>query len=277
MDRDVKLLAAMLSPGDTLRTQCPKCHGGASGEASFSVTRDEDGVVFKCFRNKCGYSGGYGKKKTSMIRTTETDKKTMDKLREAASIWGRGTALPDSLLWWLSCRFLYDVGKTLAPSYDPQTERVLVPFFNNGAMAGFISRRFFEDSSPKALTYKLRAALPTIGFYRQHLDTEAPLIIVEDVFSAGAMSELGVPACALLGTDTTEDGWLTISNYANRYTNGAAVIALDEDALDKAAHLCTSKRSYFRHLSIYVLQGKDIKDLAPKEREVIRDELTKGR
>lgn len=41
--------------GTEIRTICPFCHGGASGEASFDINLDKG--VTRCWRGTCGYSG----------------------------------------------------------------------------------------------------------------------------------------------------------------------------------------------------------------------------
>lgn len=53
-----KIHLSNYSPG-TYRIKCPKCHGGTSDEASFSITIEPDSrsALWHCFRATCGYAG----------------------------------------------------------------------------------------------------------------------------------------------------------------------------------------------------------------------------
>ena len=56
MFSEIKLLGFNLSEGESMRVICPLCRGGHSHEESLSITRNE-GLVWQCFRAKCGIVG----------------------------------------------------------------------------------------------------------------------------------------------------------------------------------------------------------------------------
>lgn len=53
----IKLLALSISSGESIRTICPYCNGGSSKERSFSITRTNDGLLYRCFRARCSQTG----------------------------------------------------------------------------------------------------------------------------------------------------------------------------------------------------------------------------
>ena len=69
MSSDIQLLGSNLSEGETLRVICPFCSGGMSAERTLSITRNE-GLVWQCFRAKCGVTGatqGYAFSKSESV------------------------------------------------------------------------------------------------------------------------------------------------------------------------------------------------------------------
>jgi hypothetical protein len=269
-----RILASSLMVGDTLRTVCPKCRGGESGEASFAITKDDEGVVFVCFRAKCSHKGRLGgkPKQNNLVHTTIQAERTEAKRARAEEIWERRRDLNDEELRFLDEKFGYPVVQYLYCEMDPVTNRYLTPMFSEGKMWGFISRRFYEHDSPKALIYRLRDECPPV----MALPGRGPMVIVEDVFSMGAMNDVGLCAATLCGTDTTEQGWTYLAGIANQFCNGHAVIMLDADATDKAFLLRRKHRLMFKDLGLYVLTGPDPKDMSYEKRGVVAGELMRS-
>ena len=274
MKSEIRLLAAMLTEGDTLRTVCPFCNGGSSGEASLSITKDADGVVYKCFRAKCGATGG-GRSKTDPKNHYRHELDAKARLREkqmaAEAVWEESSLLDEDQKAWLESKYEFDVDEIVGPlRWNPYKERVLFPIFHSGKMVGFVARSF-EGAQPKAVTYQLVPEEPMVALYGPRM-SGLPMIVVEDILSAGAMASLGMVSAALLGTATTKEGWAVLADAASKRTRGSVIFALDKDAASIGIGYIKSKQAYFRETNAYLLD-KDIKDKSVMEREYIIAEI----
>lgn len=269
---DIKVLASSLSAGDSLRTVCPSCQGGGSGEASFVIRKDDEGVVYCCFRANCGYKGGYRGKPSNLIRTKQEvpadygqkEKNYKEQFTVAPFIEAEPALEEEFRKRYHFDPVLLNTRVTkrsyLFPCYDSRG-------FKTGHVEKFCVDKVFslERHMPKVLTRKHSPDVVLLNFCSTIYCTSGPLIIVEDVISAGAVASEGLHAVALLGTDTTEDGWHEVSQYAHRWCNGEAVVALDYDATNKAIDLSRKKKQLFNSLGVLML-NKDIKDMGSEER-----------
>lgn len=267
---DIKLLASGLDVGDSLRTTCPRCHGGSSGEKSFVIRKDDEGVVYCCFRANCGYKGGYRGKPGNFIRIksgetdTESNKKyAMYKEEYRAAKFIEGEPEIAKAFWEQ-----YHFDPVLLFTRVTSRSYLFPCYDHNGFRTGHVEKFFsLEPGRPKVLTRKHRPDVTMLGFWPPLCRANGPLIIVEDIISAGAVSNEGLHAVALLGTNTTDEGWSQISNYAHRWCKGEAFLALDYDATAVAIDLAREKKHLFNTLGVTALvMSGDIKDMLPEQR-----------
>ena len=253
---DIRLLSEQLSPGETLRTTCPACSGGSSGEQSFSITRDDVGIVWVCHRAKCGLTGA-----TNSTTFAGTQSSAPPQSRPK---WeGKTYPIPPKVaeriqsLWHLS---------ELPPTWYWTTDKggrvamsVLSP---SGAHRGWLLRSV-SGAEPKALTY-INEGEEGLSWYKTNPD--APTVVVEDIPSAIRAGQ-HVNAVALLGTGVGMSRAQEISSHSRR----PIVVALDQDATDTA----------FRIARKYALLWGDVKvlplkqDLKNMEEPCLRQLLTR--
>lgn len=88
-----------------------------------------------------------------------------------------------------------------------------------------------------------------------YLDTSNRLVLVEDILSAIRVQQLGLSACALLGTHLNNDKVREISLFKP----GEVIIALDEDATDEAFKLAGRWGLAFPKIRVAILE-RDFKD-----------------
>ena len=252
--REIKLTVADLAVGDQMRTLCPGCGGGSSGEKSLSVRRTEDGaVLFQCFRATCPVKGVCG---------------------GTTSLAGEGhgtTAIPRAKVWqgvitgdfpaaveeWINRKWHTDV-----PSHWYWTE----DFGGRIAMSvrspqdthrGWVLRSACDRPvTTKAYSY-VDEGQPKASWYRTR--TAGPTVLVEDIPSAVRASEY-VNAVALLGTGVSPPVALEI---AERRT-GRVIVALDADATAQAIRLAQKHALLWGDVSVAILT-KDLKDQTEEE------------
>ena len=281
MKEEIKLLSAHMRRGDTLRTTCPSCGGGSSGEASLSITKDEEGVVYYCFRASCPVKGSYRSKPNLYVQDEAPSKEDeADAKRMAAfNLWDETVTLPGGVMNFLTDAFGRAAVELLYPRYHLPTDRVMYPCMWRGRMRGFVARSY-SGARPKSLSYKmLDKAL--IARYTAHendygLHTPKGVIVVEDMPSAAtvAATSRDVIAVALNGTNTTEEGWLDIQDTAGALP---VCIVLDADAQEKGVRLMMRHKHRFQSASSYMIH-KDFKDMNPKERgEIVNSIIERWR
>ena len=275
MKEEIKLLATHLQSGDTLRTKCPSCHGGKTGESSLSITRDNEGVVYYCFRSSCGLRGSYQSKPGLYVQDEKDEKaeRVAFKIKEAELVWDYSVPIEGRARDHVVSKYGEDVALELGGRFCEEKMRVLFPAFWGAELRGFIARTVL-DEQPKVLSYRLMDK-PLLALYNHSLMRKIHgAIIVEDMPSAAAISAtmLPVAAIALNGTDTSPEGWDDIK----RKCNGVPVcIALDADAREKSVTLMMKHRSGFFNLSAYLID-EDFKDMAPEKRKEVVREIMRG-
>lgn len=214
MFSDIVLLGINLSEGESMRVICPVCRGGDSAEQSLSITRNE-GLVWQCFRAKCGIAGATNGAAFSkdIALPTKRAKKQWDGIthelpcevaKRISSLWG----IDDPPYWYWTTDYGGRVAMSIRSPRD--THR------------GWQLRALRSNVPVKALTYTNEGE-EALSWYKTQ--PGAPTIIVEDIPSAVRASKY-VNSVALLGTGVGAVRALEISEHT---TNGV-IIALDQDA-----------------------------------------------
>lgn len=149
------------------------------------------------------------------------------------------TITTEGLLWW------------------EERGRVLLPIRNaDGRRVGWVGRAIVSQyTGPKALTI-IDGEFHGGGFCLSSRDSDT-IIIVEDLFSAYAVTEFGYAAVALLGTHLMDGVEEVLSKYKH------IGVALDPDAVGKSADI-VQRLSYMNARQLVL--ARDIKDMSPAER-----------
>ena len=171
--------------------------------------------------------------------------------------------LPDDVHAWLCSRYTLEPEtiKDEGLSWWAEKGRVLSPVYGlTGQLYGYSARAVQSGfTGPKSLTVVQDTRWPGGLFTRTSYDSSV-LIVVEDPFSAYAAAEYGYRGCALLGVSVTDDLEPLFSAFEE------VVVALDNDATDKAARLV--HRLSYLNVRQLVLE-KDIKDMSLVERSAV--------
>lgn len=250
---------------------CPKCNGGSSREGSFNVSRDEDGVLrWMCHRASCGFRGAAG---TSRVRLDDADgvaSSSSPSVRSQRTDFKRA-GLDEELVQFLNDKYrlteqtLRHWGLAWTPDYGG---RVILPVKSHALEDNGVILR--SHSVPpvkqKTLTFTnqphVMAWFVTLPPYLEEHEP-APLVIVEDIYSALRLWQGGINAVALLGTHLNEQRVAEIAKLVRHYPHLKPKLALDYDAFGKAIGYSREFRHLLR-LEVVKLT-KDIKDLNEDE------------
>lgn len=219
----VSVLAATLEPGATLRTACPKCFGGQSGEKSFSVTRTEEGrVIYKCFRAKCSWGGKI------LSGSSVTDRTALPFYARRSCFDRPIEALDDNQVRWYREKFGVSPDKDISycPSRDMYAYRIKGP---NGQLRGWQLRSYVEGATLRAQNY-VHMDEPFISWHFAKRPLLGGVVVVEDIPSARKASSCGVSSVALLGTAIDFERAYEIASLCENFV----IVALDRGMLGQA-------------------------------------------
>lgn len=207
---------------------CPYC--GAEHERSLSVTRKSSGLVFNCFRAKCGV-GGFINSISSVPHVSEVKKKWKP-------YQGRmHRALEEEIMYLYNT---YGIDMSYADEiYLNEDGRYMFPSFSiyQHGIAGWQDRRF--DGIGKKVVFYPQAAGPYYQVLKNnsiHKYAGRPIMyIVEDYISmlkvqmAIDMEHINGKAVSLMGTHITDEMAMWLSK-----TSSNIVFMLDNDATHKS-------------------------------------------
>ena len=255
---EVLLRAAGMREGEVLNALvCPRCDGGTSREQSLRVTKGDSGDVwFRCYRNKCGFTGGTGHPTGSIGQTP--------RVRRAHRFTGSTALLTAQQLAALYAKFPGLVG------YDDLSEwrfarhynRFIIPLKDStltkwGVDAKWVDVLYIpKPCGPKSLIYYDNAEYVRLGWTRNDSRKRAGgvVVVVEDMISASVVANAGFDCVALLGTSLSNE-----QVYALAEQHDTLVVALDPDAAQKAATMSTRNAFWFSNGARTVFFDKDPK------------------
>ena len=215
--------------GETARQiVCPRCRGGSSNEKSLSITRVDDGLLYKCHRASCGAAGKVFSSGV-IAEHRETERKPEKKLGHPEPL----TDINEEWLEYLCSK--YGVDEELITNNRvmmcPQRNTVVFPCHDTeGRLANFVDRDYATGRKPKSINYPVTENTTGVIEPLTNPDGDSA-VLVEDMMSAIKLSRL-VPAIPLLGVHATYEQWNVI---AAKYKN--ILIYLDADARWQAANL----------------------------------------
>lgn len=280
----VKLEAAELSIGDTMRgLVCPACHGGQSGEATFTVTRQDHGIVYNCYRSTCDNGRGFVVTSGALV-PPKPDRRPDDGLRPYT---GEFRPIDDRDRAYFERRFgltsipEFSIGVNQLDEYvftvrDPMARvrgyliRTKPWKLPNGDIDFEMPRYRYDNTYGKSKSLLLMHQRgPTQSWYMPlHSytgSTREPIVIVEDHLSAMKVAQAGFIGVANIGTFIDED---KVREIAMERPN-VVVIAFDKDASSTAIKMARRWGLAFPAVRVALLE-RDIKDTDPNDvREVL--------
>lgn len=245
--QEILLTGANLQLGESLRTLCPVCKGGNSAEQSLSITRDDDGLVYQCFRAKCGvkgaaYSAGF------------TATTVQPKVRR---VWeGKTYPVPEKVATWIAKHWHMPVPDTWYWTTDFGGRIAMSVRSPTGVHRGWVLRAISSQARTKALTY-INQDEEGMSWYKT--TPYAPTVVVEDIPSAIRASKY-VNAVTLLGTGVGILRAQEIAKYATR----PIIVALDEDATNLSFRWAHKYSLLWGDVRVLPL-SKDLKNMNQEE------------
>jgi len=253
--KQILLSSLDLTVGETsYKEECPQCRE----KGSFSVTKTEEGLLYNCFRAKCGIKGFIPTNNLYTIRKKEENNKhniVLSKLNLCT--------VPTKVKYFLYKKFNI-TNKHIIDNrikWCTNSNRIMTPLYSiDKEYFGFQLRNYNKHTKVKSVVYttnKKELYCPINIIIK-----ETPIVIVEDTWSAIRMSDFCC-SVALLGTYLTKEN--------SKYLLGKDIyIALDNDATYKSLKILQSFGGIFKSYNVIRL-SKDIKNMPDKQ--IIREVL----
>jgi len=257
----VKLSAENLAIGDSRKITCPECGGGASKETSCSITREALGVLYVCFRAKCGFRGFTGTAAAAL-----PPKAKQQKLRPYTR-----PVLPLEPVDEQYFYTRFEIHRTKEIFLSEKGEYILPVYSARGSIRGHTVRQPVWKGEPAAPregnpnpNYPKAVAYPCVPEAQQSVyrasgmvreARQSRLVVVEDQISAIAAAQAGYTSVALCGTEVCSDKvreWSLLRP-------SEVLIALDADATALGFKIARKWGLAFERVRVIILD-KDLKD-----------------
>lgn len=258
-DKEIILLTREL-PSNTTRYSysCPACNRG-----SFSVTNNGNGILYNCFRNKCGIRGFIPH--ANIIQSASVTNEPKIKEYKPIDTVRLNAAQVRFFIQKFDLQGVREYGFAWAPEYN----RVYIPVRDwYGRDIGHLLRGYkelAEYDGPKTLNFKHSCTVP-FAYYSFDCLRKSHIILVEDVISClkvckaiengkdsvNALNDIGI--VSLMGTN--------ISSEMVRLLKGKIIsLWLDADAFSKSLSLKENFTLLFPSVNV-VYTKEDPKDLS---------------
>jgi hypothetical protein len=257
----IKQEAIDLDIGESKTIYCPFC--GVTHEAKCSITKEELGVLYHCFRASCGAKGFIPS--LALHTPTMQNKKTF----KPKPVTHDMEKVPDWLLEKLyNDHFITEEEVLLSRfKYAPYTQRLMMPAYTRqGFEFGYVGKYFGDDQD-------IRRKWKVVNYFETETTklhypitcnlVGGPVVLVEDILSSVRVGR-HARTISLLGHGISNEQIKEIAGYGRDI-----ILALDSDVIQKALSYKRKFGFSFRNFSIQYL-SKDPKDLTDDE---IKEEI----
>lgn len=250
----IKELALSLSIGDSIRCVCPKCQ---QAETSFTVTRQDEGLIYNCYRLTCNLAGFIGSLpgSISLKRKPQKTKAFVRPLRP----------LTEGILTTLLERYELTSEELSINGFkhDYLYNRLYMPIFTyrEAHEVGAVAKDLTGHSKLKAINYWSNTETSGLHYpITKH--RLGPIVLVEDILSSVKVARHS-RCVALLGTHLTDKMVTELQQQTDHI-----ILALDPDAVTKAFYIKKKYSLFFKTFEVKVL-SQDPKDLPDTELQEI--------
>lgn len=234
---------------------CPVCRGGINKDVSFVVTRKPEGVLYYCYRAKCGTRGMLYSVDRALMRKDKPKKKvflpryyeydTVDLAQSQKEWFYERNGITDSELVRAGVKYNPDRNSYVFPIRDYR-----------GYDIGVEDRVYDGSRDLKSIHYWFNDA-PKVHFTTVMVREQPSICIVEDMLS-GIKTSRYTPTVVALGTALNEK-----IEYVRRFSPNL-ILYLDKDALGKATGYKRKYSMFFDSVRI-VYTPTDPKDTSDDE------------
>ncbi len=242
-----------IGEGEEIVGTCPACLGGSSHDKSFSITRKKGKLLWICFRDSCAIKGSAGSgdrgesPEVAVAKKNDKTEKRIEKIDDELKLLPAeaeqyfeesypSCVLADSMFAWYPG--LSPQAEELSPLQRGRLAMPIMDWWYN--IQGYVLRDLSGTQGSKALTFRKDDYKGAAWSACIESDIRGDLFVVEDLISADAVRQTGFDACALLGTHLTDEVIEDINSHGYR----RVWIALDKDAVVKAAEIVAAKKLY---------------------------------
>jgi len=241
----------------TDKIKCPVCGEGGS----FSVKRDGVGLLYKCFRAKCGVEGAVPSKiARSVLSIVDGDKKGKEGGKFVPSPFvGELRKIPRAVKNLLISMYQLN-GRDIARygfKYNKPTDRIYMPIYNFwGSNTGAVMKKLPDSkyTGPKAVSHWEINDPIRLHFPPTSIEETGIIVVVEDILSASKIAPI-LRSCALLGCSLGDKQAAFLATHFKKM-----VVLLDPDAVAKAASISRKYSGMFENGAIVRALDKDPKD-----------------
>jgi hypothetical protein len=249
----IEKIASTLSLGSSKYIDCPKCQR----KNKCGLTHKPDGIIYNCFSASCNFKGKiHDKLSNNQIAQILKVKAITDEER----YFRLPTYLIDGFAseTGLKLALQYDLlkaytDKQFKTSYDPKLNRQVFYYRNhNNAVVGAVGRALSPKIKPKAHIYPDSEKTPWV------IGKDKTAVIVEDIFSAVKIYNIGLTGIALSGTKLSAEYLEMFKKYDK------IIICLDKDASIQSLEIKKALDFICNSVIIQLIQ-KDFKDMTRDE------------
>lgn len=263
VEESIKSNALDYEVDETVMGLCPFCN--VTHEATLSVTRTEEGLLYNCFRASCGAKGFISSGvwrippetkdiKFKKFKPHEFVKDLEDLPQSVLDVMLDKYELTEAELNEQRIKFVRAENRLYMPVFDYTSERF-----------GGISKTLTAGvKSFKTINYFDRES-SRLSYPRGGSDRGGAIAVVEDVLSSIKVNRY-VRAVALLGHTISIEQIKELRSQTDHL-----IIMLDNDVMHKALQLKKKFGFYFRNFSV-ILMSNDPKDTESKKLEEIINE-----
>ena len=246
----IKKQALSLGVGDSRLVHCPYCDNDIPYSPSMSITRDEDKLLYHCFRAVCGRSGAVTSLSSGGVVATTSREFTPKTYSQPTAV------LNNDQLQYLFTKYCIRPSQVDGNGFMWEVDgaKLVMPLWtSNGYQFGHNTKNF-GTSAVKSMNY-VYSDNPMLSYARRDRPV-GTVILVEDILSAVRVNQWA-QGVALLGTNLNDNKVRDLLAYgAHR-----VILALDPDALGNAIRMKKKYGLYFLDEFKVVSLSKDPKDL----------------
>jgi len=249
----IRTEALSIEEGSTTTVYCPFCDNEKPYAPSLSLTRNEDGLVYNCYRAVCSGRGFIGSMPYERLDKAPVKPTTNPFTGETK---GLTSQVYDAL--WNN----YRIRPQEAAPFRLSGGRLIMPMVrHDGGVWGKNSKAWYNPTSgKKSINYISVPYEAGVHWATPNRNCETA-ILVEDILSATRVRQ-DTPwhSVALLGTKFNDNTVKSLMQKGIKHV----VVALDPDALSKAVWIVNKYRVFFNTFKVLSL-SKDPKDLSEEE------------
>lgn len=243
--------------------KCPCC----GEDKSFSVKRDGGGLLYKCFRAKCGVEGYVPTALAAAVHKANDELEKANKFKPNKFLGDLQKLTRKARKFLLSSYGITgEETRKYGFRYNLVSDRLYLPIYNLWGMeTGAVLKKLPESeyTGPKTVNHWEVEDPLRLHFTPTSITDRATIVVVEDILSSSKVSTI-LPSCALLGSSMSMRQAAFLATHFRKM-----VVLLDPDAIAAASKICRKFGGMFDNGVVVRTMDKDPKDIPYTELETM--------